>query len=333
MTAQEVNFSNFYESTLASLLASSATSGTLTAAPTSNGTSNISAPYYLVIDPDTLSKREVVLVTAATGTSMTTITRDVESRHSGSPPDHQADTVVRMAVVKEMFEDVHDRVDAAGDVTGSSTTTFTNKTFDADATGNNLTNIEDANIKAAAAIDASKIHNGNVSNTEFGYLDGVSSAIQTQLDNITAGTSTLTVPITVKVADDGSGSQNVFYFLNGSDSGAGTRSTNFLFKVGFKYKFDTSDSSNSGHPLKFSTTADGTHGGGSEFTTNVTTAGTPGSAGASTTIEITPETLGIAGATSTLYYYCSNHSGMGGAGQISLGGGGDTDIGLILALG
>ena len=115
---------------------------TLTAAPTSNGTSNISAPYYLVIDPDTQSKREVVLVTAASGTSMTTITRDVESRHSGSPPDHQADTVVRMAVVKEMFEDVHDRVDAAGDVTGSSTTTFTNKTFDADATGNNLTNIE-----------------------------------------------------------------------------------------------------------------------------------------------------------------------------------------------
>ena len=43
-------------------------------------------------------------------------------------------------------------------------------------------------------------------------------------------------------------------------------------------------------------------------------------------IEITPETLGIAGATSTLYYYCSNHSGMGGQGAINLyssGGGGD----------
>ena len=318
MTAQEVNFSNFYESTLASLLASSATQGTLTAAPTSNGTSNISAPYYLVIDPDTQSKREVVLVTAASGTSMTTITRDVESRHSGSPPDHQADTVVRMAVVKEMFEDIHDRVDAAGDVTATSTTAFTNKTFDADASGNNLTNIENANIKSGAAIDAAKIHNGSVSNTEFGYLDGVSSAIQTQLDNITAGTSTLTVPITVKVADDGSGSQNVFYFLNGSDSGAGTRSTNFVFKVGFKYKFDTSDSSLSGHNFKFSVKKDGENASGSEFTTNVTTAGTPGSAGASTTIEITPETLGIAGATSVLYYYCSNHSGMGGNGKISL---------------
>ena len=148
MTAQEVNFSNFYESTLASLMASSATNGTLTAAPTSNGTSNISVPYYLVVDPDEQSKREVILVTAASGTSMTTIERDKENRHGGSPPDHQADTVVRMAVVKEMFEDLHDRVDAAGDVTGSSTTTFTNKTFNADGTGNSITNIENADIKS-----------------------------------------------------------------------------------------------------------------------------------------------------------------------------------------
>jgi recombinational DNA repair protein RecR len=32
------------------------------------------------------------------------------------------------------------------------------------------------------ALDASKIANGNVSNTEFQYLDGVTSAIQTQLN-------------------------------------------------------------------------------------------------------------------------------------------------------
>jgi len=68
-------------------------------------------------------------------------------------------------------------------VSANSTATFTNKTFDADGTGNSITNIENADIKSGAAIDAAKIHNGSVSNTEFGYLDGVTSAIQTQIDS------------------------------------------------------------------------------------------------------------------------------------------------------
>jgi len=168
----------------------------------------------------------------------------------------------------------------------------------------------------------------------------ISTATQTALDNITAGTSTLTVPFTVKVADDGSGSQNVFYFLNGTDTGAGTKTPALDVGVGFKYKFDVSDSSFSGHNLKFSTTKDGSHNSGSEFTTNVTTSGTAGSANAFVQIEVTPETLGTATASSstvaTLYYYCSNHSGMGGEGRLSLypagGGGGGTSVGLVLSI-
>lgn len=39
-----------------------------------------------------------------------------------------------------------------------------------------------ANVDAAAAIDATKIHDGSVSNAEFGYLNGVTSDIQTQLN-------------------------------------------------------------------------------------------------------------------------------------------------------
>lgn len=64
--------------------------------------------------------------------------------------------------------------------------------------------------------------------------------------------------------------------------------------------FDTSDSSVSSHPLRLSTTDDGTHNGGSAYTTGVTTS--------SSSTQIVVD----ATAPDTLYYYCSNHAGMGG---------------------
>ena len=42
--------------------------------------------------------------------------------------------------------------------------------------------IINADINASAAIEATKIYNGTVANVEFGYLNGVTSGIQTQLD-------------------------------------------------------------------------------------------------------------------------------------------------------
>jgi hypothetical protein len=42
--------------------------------------------------------------------------------------------------------------------------------------------IVNADINASAAIDATKIHDGAVSNAEFAYVNGVTSAIQTQID-------------------------------------------------------------------------------------------------------------------------------------------------------
>ena len=68
------------------------------------------------------------------------------------------------------------------DVSASSTNTFTNKTIDADGTGNSITNIENANIKAAAAIDATKIADGSVTSTEFQYINSLSSNAQDQID-------------------------------------------------------------------------------------------------------------------------------------------------------
>tara|TARA_B100000519_G_scaffold140813_1_gene122019 strand:+ start:3004 stop:5772 length:2769 start_codon:yes stop_codon:yes gene_type:complete len=106
---------------------------------------------------------------------------------------------------------------------------------------------------------------------------------------------TTTTDIAVTVVSSGGNK----YALDGVTQGTVT------LIEGATYKFDQSDSSNSTHPLRFSTTSDGTHNSGTEYTTGVTTVGTPGSSGAYTQIT-------VAVGAPTLYYYCSNHSGMGG---------------------
>ena len=52
--------------------------------------------------------------------------------------------------------------------------------------------ILNADVNASAAIAATKIHDGTISNTEFGYLNGVSSNIQDQLDAKGASNANLT---------------------------------------------------------------------------------------------------------------------------------------------
>ena len=127
--------------------------------------------------------------------------------------------------------------------------------------------------------------------TELNYVDGVTSAIQTQVD---AKQPYATIAVTVV----NSGGNK--YALDGTVQQLG------LLAPSITYRFDQSDSSNSGHPLLLSTTSDGTHGGGSAFSTGVTAVGTPGSAGAYTQVKLEQD------APDTLYYYCSSHSGMGG---------------------
>ena len=60
----------------------------------------------------------------------------------------------------------------------ATTDTLTNKTIDAD--NNTLSNIGDSEL--SSGISATKIGNGDVDNTELSYLNGVTSAIQTQID-------------------------------------------------------------------------------------------------------------------------------------------------------
>lgn len=65
------------------------------------------------------------------------------------------------------------------------------------------------NEKVASGIDATKISSGNVTNSEFDYLDGVTSSIQTQLNSKQA---TLTNPIT------GTGTNNEIAAFNSTGS-------------------------------------------------------------------------------------------------------------------
>ena len=102
----------------------------------------------------------------------------------------------------------------------------------------------------------------------------------------------------VTVVSTGSGNK---YFIDG------VQQDTVMIGAGLTYRFDQSDSSNGtggGHPLRFSTNDNNSP--SAPYTTGVTVVGTPGSSGAYTEIAVEN------GAPSTLYYYCSNHSGMGG---------------------
>tara|TARA_Y100001937_G_scaffold61419_1_gene84144 strand:- start:370 stop:1806 length:1437 start_codon:yes stop_codon:yes gene_type:complete len=115
----------------------------------------------------------------------------------------------------------------------------------------------------------------------------------------TFSSSTITYIVTVA-------SKTAAHRYNGTGSSAGYKINGifspFLSLVpGNTYKFDQSDSSNSGHPLRFYLEADKT----TAYTTNVTTNGTAGSSGAYTQIVVTDSTPII------LHYQCSAHGYMG----------------------
>lgn len=91
----------------------------------------------------------------------------------------------------------------------------------------------------------------------------------------------------------------------------GVQQATLSFTRGSTYRFSQTDSSNGGHPLRLSTTSNGTHASGSIYSTGVTVVGSPGTDGYT---QITVD----AGAPSTLYYFCTVHSNMGG--QINITG-------------
>ena len=115
MTAQESNIVNAFETTLAAQLSAGGPTGTMNLADNPG----VDSPAYFVIDPDSDS-REIVFWSTGTDHAAATINRDLDGDNSG--PTHASGTKVILAVVKQHFEDVHDRINdvaLTGDVTGT----------------------------------------------------------------------------------------------------------------------------------------------------------------------------------------------------------------------
>ena len=147
-------------------------------------------------------------------------------------------------------------------------------------------------IPAVSAIGSTQIEDGSIA------LVDLSTAAQDALGKVDfygfkkqAGGKTLTKTISVQSV----GGSNK-YFVDG------VQQVSLVLIKGDTYIFDYSGASS--HPFKISTTSDGTHGGGSEYTNGTSTA-------SNALTFVVPND-----APAQLYYYCSSHSGMGGSIQV-----------------
>ena len=188
--------------------------------------------------------------------------------------------------------------------------------IDTSATGTTLTIAVDSTVVTESSTDTLtnktiNLANNTVTSTLAQLNTAVSDATLVDLDDtqtltnktINLENNTAIVEFAVTVANPGSGNR---YYLDGE------LTANIQLVPGVTYRFDQSDNSNSGHPLRLSTTKNGTHNSGSAYTTGVTIAGSAGSSGGYTQIVVDAATA------DNLYYYCSSHSGMGGDSVISI---------------
>ena len=125
-------------------------------------------------------------------------------------------------------------------------------------------------------------------------FSGIITGISTTVGKISNTTFTITV------ANDGGGNK---YYING------VKQDTLSLLRGNTYIFDQNDSSNGTHEIRISTTSDGTHNGGTQYTDGWTYTGSAGTDGEGTFVVPLD-------APDTLYYYCVNHSGMGGTANI-----------------
>ena len=134
---------------------------------------------------------------------------------------------------------------------------------------------------------ALQVQGSNVTSVDIYASNGILHVIDTVITAADKVTAAETIEVSVAANNDGAG--NVYVI-------GGVQKKALTLEVGTTYTFTHP----SGHPLLFSETGDGTHNGGTDYTTGVDS-----SIAGTTVIEVTSSTPTV------LYYYCSLHSGMG----------------------
>lgn len=155
--------------------------------------------------------------------------------------------------------------------------------------------IEDL-VRSAGATELTQLNDVDITDVQNNDIL-VYNSTNSAWENVAQSEFFPTTEIAVDVADNGSGSQDVF-FLDGTALRTNTGVTiDFQFQVDNRYRFDLSDPSNADAPLRFSTTPDTivTVGNVSPstvtpYSNNVTIFGNAGSSGSYVEILITPET-------------------------------------------
>ena len=127
MTAQETNLLNAFETTLTDTIGASDLTITVNSV-TDSASNTLAAPCYLVLNPDSATNREVVLVTSINSGTKTLTLDNINKRYlTGSAAtsglSHASGSVVRMSPVQQHIEDINDRVDTVINAAGTALNT------------------------------------------------------------------------------------------------------------------------------------------------------------------------------------------------------------------
>ena len=127
MTAQETNLLNAFETTLTGTIGSSDLTITVNSVVDS-ASNTLTAPCYLVLNPDSATSREVVQVTSINVGTKTLTLDNINKRYlTGSAAtsglSHASGSVVRMSPLQQHIEDINDRVDTVINAAGTAVNT------------------------------------------------------------------------------------------------------------------------------------------------------------------------------------------------------------------